>query len=330
MRIPFNIPPRAGREFDAVGFGLNSLDLLTVVGEFPQPDSKQQLKRFAKLPGGQAATAMVACARLGWRARYVGRFGSDDHGRISRESLEREGVDLSAASTIDGAFNQFAVILVDARTGQRTVMWDRDQALRMSPSDVPEEAVQSGRVLLVDCHDTAAATRAAHLARARGIPTVIDVEKVRPAIRDLLAEIDVIIASQSFPGELTGYPTTGRALEAMAEEFPRSPVVCVTLGAEGSLARCGGREIKTPSFAVPCVDSTGAGDVFRGGVISALLRGGSDALLEDVLLYANAVAALKCRGLGARAGIPSASEVDELLSRGVISPLLSQMDDENV
>ena len=317
MRIPFNIPPREGREFDVVGFGLNSLDLLAVVGEFPKPDSNQQLQRFARLPGGQAATAMVTCRRLGWKSRYVGRFGADEHGRMCRESLEREDIDLSAAVTIEGAFNQFAVILVDARTGQRTVMWDRDPALRMTAADVRSEAIESGRILLVDCHETAAATRAAQIARARGMPTVIDVEKVRPAIRDLLEQIDVIIASQSFPSELTGYTDTGRALQALAEEFPRAPIVCVTLGVDGSLARCGGREFRTPAFAIPCVDSTGAGDVFRGGFIAALLRGGSGMPLEDALQYANAVAALKCRALGARAGIPRAEEVDELLGSGL-------------
>src|SRR5678816_4750304 len=84
--------------------------------------------------------------------------------------------------TVNGATNQFAVILVDARSGERTVLWDRHPALNMQPGDVPEDAVASARLLIVDCHQTAASTHAARYARAAGIPTIIDVEKVRPGI----------------------------------------------------------------------------------------------------------------------------------------------------
>ena len=222
-----------------------------------------------------------------------------------------EGVDISEAKVVHGATNQFAVILVDARSGARTVLWDRDPGLTLRAVDVPEHAVLSGRMLLVDCHETAAATAAAKYARGAAIPTVIDVEKVRPGIAELLQHIDVVIAAESFPCELTGYDATGKALEAIAAEFG-TPIVCVTLGEHGSLARCAGREIRTAGFAVDCVDSTGAGDVFRGAFAAGCLRA-PDGPLEDVLDYANACAALNCRALGARGGLASTEEVDWLL-----------------
>jgi len=311
VRLPLSLPPRTGRAFDAVGFGLNSIDLLTVVAEHPRPNTKQRLQRFARLPGGQAATAMVTCARLGWRARYVGRFGGDELGCLSRQSLVEEGVDVSAASTADGATNGFAVILVDGRSGDRTILWDRHPGLAMTRADVPVDAVRSGRALLVDCHETDAATHAAQLAREAGVPTVIDVERVRPGINELLEQIDVIIAAADFPGALTGKPL-GEALGVLARDF-RAALVCATLGREGSLAFCQGREIRTPAFHVPVVDTTGAGDVFRGGFIAAWLLHEGSAEVEELLTYANAVAALKCRMLGARQGIPGPDEVAAVL-----------------
>jgi sugar/nucleoside kinase (ribokinase family) len=166
-------------------------------------------------------------------------------------------------------------------------------------------------MLLLDCHETAAATQAARYAREAGVPTVLDVEKVRPGIADLLQLTDVIIAAQDFPSALTGYEDLGRAVDVMSREFP-AHLVCVTLGGEGSLARCHGREIRTAGFQVDCVDTTGAGDVFRGAFAAGCLRE-PDADVEDLLTYANAVAALNCRALGARGGIPTAREVDELL-----------------
>ncbi len=87
-------PPRS-TSFDVVTLGLNSIDLVAVVAEYPASNSKQRLQRFARLPGGQMATASAVCARLGWRASYIGVFGDDDLGRLSRESLTSEGVDVS-------------------------------------------------------------------------------------------------------------------------------------------------------------------------------------------------------------------------------------------
>jgi sugar/nucleoside kinase (ribokinase family) len=311
VRIPFRIPSGSDRPFDVVGFGLNSIDLLTVVAEYPASNTKQRLQRFARLPGGQIATAMATCARLGWRARYVGSFGDDDLGAVSKSSLTSVGVDISAARTVAGATNQFAVILVDGRSGERTVLWDRDPALTAEPVDVPRDAIVSGRMLIVDCHQTAASAQAARYAREARMPTVIDVEKVRPGIADLLQNIDAIIAAQEFPTALTGHEDLGRALAAMGREFGAA-VVTVTLGAEGSLTWCNGREIRTPAFQVDCVDSTGAGDVFRGAFAAGCLRS-SEEDLEDVLAYANAVAALNCRALGSRGGIPTPEEVEQLL-----------------
>jgi sulfofructose kinase len=310
VRIPFAVPAAKPGAFDVVGLGLNSVDLVTVVAEFPRTNSKQRLQQFARLPGGQTATAVAVCARLGWGASYLGRFGSDDLGGLSRESLDREGVHTGSAHTVAGARNQFAVVLVDARSGERTVLWDRDPALTMRPSDVVRDTIVAGRILLVDCHETAAATEAARYARSAGIPTVLDVEKVRPGIARLLQSTDAIIAAESFPAELTGYDAPGQALEAMEQEFNR-PLVAVTLGSEGSLARCRGREIRTPAFRVECLDSTGAGDAFHGGFAAACLLGELD--LEDALAYANAVAALNCRALGARGGMPRRDEVSRLL-----------------
>jgi sulfofructose kinase len=311
--IPFAVPPRGARLFDVVGLGLNSVDLIAVVAEYPESNSKQPLQRFAQLPGGETATAMAACAKLGWAARYIGSFGDDVLGQMSRDSLTTAGVSVEGARTVPGTPNQFAIILVDARSGDRTVLWDRHPALTMDRTAVPRKAVTSGRLLVVDSVQTAAATQAARYAREAGIPTIIDIDKVRPGTSELLTQIDAIIAAEGLPAELTGHDSPGRALEAMAREF-NAPLVCVTLGVAGSLARVNGREIRTPAFTVDCVDTTGAGDAFRGGFAAGCLRNpGGD--VEDVLAYANAVAALNCRALGARGGLPTADEVEALLVR---------------
>ena len=117
MRLPIALAPAASRPFDVVTVGLNSIDLVAVVQHYPASNSKQRLESWSKRPGGQMATAAAVCARLGWRARYVGAFGSDDLAVMGRESLTAEGVDVSTAWDVPGATTQFAVIIVDAGTG---------------------------------------------------------------------------------------------------------------------------------------------------------------------------------------------------------------------
>ena len=312
MRLPVELRPAGVQPFDAVGFGLNTTDLLVIVTEYPLAGTKGPVRDLTILPGGQAATAMTAVSRLGWSARYIGCFGDDPNGRLGRETLENAGIDVAACKTAAGTSNALSLILVDEGSGQRTVLWSRHPGLRLGPEDVPFDAVRSGRVLLVDCHETAAATAATRHARAASIPTMIDVERVRPGIEELLSQIDIIITAQDFPEALTGIGDLGRALREIRHAFGAT-MVCTTLGEEGSLALVDGAEIRTPGYAVPVVDTTGAGDVFRGAFIAGWFQGGPDAEAEDVLRYANAAAALKCRALGAQAGIPTAAEVETLL-----------------
>jgi sulfofructose kinase len=315
MRLP--ILPSLGpeRTFDVIALGLNSLDMVAVVPHHPSPGGKTRIERFATLPGGQSASAAVGCARLGWKTQYIGTFGDDDAARIGIESLERDQVDTSLVRRIPNATSHTSLVLVDVRSGDRTVIWYRDPRLAMSAEDVPVDAISKGRVLLVDDHEPLAATVAARAAREAGVRTVIDVEKLRPGTEELLQHIDVIIAAEHLPSELTGLPDLGAALREMARRFDPAHT-CATLGPKGSLSLVDGKEVRTPAFEVHVEDTTGAGDAFRAGFISGWLRAGSNPNVHDVLRYAHGVAALSCRGLGARDALPRPAEVLELIRRG--------------
>ena len=135
MRFPFEPPP--AREFDAVGFGLNAVDYLVVVPHYPAYDTKIRLVEHERGAGGETASAMTGLRRLGMRTAYAGRFGSDDAGRFGFEALRAEGVDVEFAEVVEGAANQIAYILIDERTGERTVIWDRDARLSYQEDEAP-------------------------------------------------------------------------------------------------------------------------------------------------------------------------------------------------
>ena len=314
MQIPLQ-PPHE-REFDAVGFGLNAVDHLIVVPEYPAFDTKVRFTEHEKSAGGQTAGVMVSLQRLGLKTAYAGRFGSDAAGRFGLSSLEYESVNLDFAETIDGADNQVAFIIIDARSGERTIVWDRDERLAYRPDEAPVELATRGRILHLDAHDPPACTVMARAARAAGTVVTADIDNIYEGLPELLPLIDVLITSTEFPHRLTGISDERAALVEIKARYGCA-VVGVTLGAGGALIYCEREFVRSPAFAVPggCRDTTGAGDAFHGGFIYGMLREDD---LETCMKLGNAVAALKCRTLGGRTALPTADELKDFMDQAAV------------
>src|SRR5208337_2741413 len=161
-------------EFDVVGVGLNATDTLLIVPHFPAYAGKVPFQEEVVSPGGQVASALVTCARLGLRTKYIGTVGDDERGRIQMESLRESGINLDDVEIRSDCPNQTAYILIDQSTGERTVLWKRDDCLRLKPSSITEDKITSARLLHIDAHDTDAVTLAAQLAGRHGIPVTLD------------------------------------------------------------------------------------------------------------------------------------------------------------
>ncbi len=309
MRIPLQLP--GNRDFDAVGFGLNAVDHLIVVPEYPAFDTKVRFTEYEKSAGGQTASAMVSLQRLGLKTAYAGRFGSDEDGRFGLRAIEYEGVNLDFTEMIDGADNQIAFIIIDSRSGERTIIWDRDERLSYRPDEAPVDLATRGRVLHVDAHDPPACAVMARAAHDAGAIVTADIDNIYEGLPDLLPLIDVLITPAEFPHRLIGISDERAALVEIESCFGCA-IVGITRGARGALVYCEGEFIESPAFEVPggCRDTTGAGDAFHGGFIYGMLGGES---LETCTKLGNAVAALKCRSLGARAALPTVDELREFI-----------------
>lgn len=311
--MEFGIEIPVAKPFDGVALGLNAVDHLIVVPHYPEFNSKIPYQSHTLAPGGQSATAMVTLARLGMSASYIGKVGSDEEGRFQLSSLASEGVETAGVMVVEGAESQNAFIIIDQATGERTILWRRDERLTISEEEVDKRAVTSGRVLHVDGHDVAASIAAARFARAAGIPVVLDIDNVYEGAENLFPLVDFLISSSSFPERVTGEHDIAAALKRLHENYG-SLMVAATLGSEGALAYIHGQYVHSPAFKVECRDTTGAGDAFHGGFIYGLLKGFS---VEVALRFANAVAALKCREVGARTALPRIEEVNALLASAV-------------
>jgi len=297
------------KRFDVVGMGLNSVDFLAVVPEFPSSNSKMQILQFSKQGGGQVATAMVALSRWGVRTKYIGKVGGDELGQFSLNSIHQEGVDVSSVTVEPNASNQFAIIIVDATSGERTILWDRDERLMYRQGEPRKEEVCSGKILHLDGHDIRAAIQCARWAKEEGIPTVLDIDKVEPLTSKLIREIDFVVTSSRFATLFTRISDREKALLELQKHV--RGFLCATLGHEGAVALVKGEFLYVRGFKVNAVDTTGAGDVFHAGFIYGLLQNWE---VLEILRFANAVAALKCCDLGGRRGIPTVEEVQKFLN----------------
>ena len=296
---------------DVVGVGANSLDFVYQLPAYPLPDSptaKLRIRRHLLSPGGQVATALCTCASLGLRTRYVGTVGDDANGARLLEALTGRGVDTSGAIARHAA-NPYAVILLDDR-GERVVLWDRDPALRLAPGDVPDAAFAGARVVHVDDVDVEASIDVATRASAAGARVTSDIEQVTPRTRALIDAVSVAI----FDEHVTSALVPGASLDDALRSLRTRPDqwLCVTQGRRGATLLAGDRLYTAGAYTVPVVDTTGAGDVFRGGFIHALLRGDAP---DAVLRAANAAAAVSCTRLGAIGGVPTLDEVEALIAR---------------
>ncbi len=310
MRFPFKLD--LDKEFDVVGFGTNAVDHLIVVPEYPKFDSKVELIRHVRAAGGEVATAMVGLSRLGLKTSYAGRFGKDSEGNFGLQSLLYEGVDTRFAEQIEGASTQIAFIVIDKRSGERTVIWHRDDRLAYTENEAPSAAAALGKVFHFTPHDTRACVQMAREAKASGSVVSIDIDNVFEGVAELLKFVDILISSAEFPEKLTGITDPKTGLREIRSNFGCA-VAGLTLGEKGSLILCENEFIETPSFAVPngAKDTTGAGDSFRAGFLFGLLTKES---VEDSARIANAVAALKCRELGARTALPNREELAQFIA----------------
>ncbi len=295
---------------DVIGVGANSVDHVYRLPEFPKPDSpaaKLRIAHHAIACGGQTATTVCTCAAMGLRSRYVGATGNDDHGRLIRDELSRRGVDITHTAVRDAA-NAYAVILLDDVQGERVVLWDRESRLDLAPGDIDAAGIGDARLLHVDDVDAEASIHAASIAREAGIPVMSDIERVGDRTEALIASVTVPIFAEHALEPLTGERDFERALRVLRRRH--AGMLCVTLGARGAMLLDGDRLYHEPAFQAAVLDTTGAGDVFRGGFITALLRGDRPG---DILRFANAAAAISCTRLGAINGAPTLEEAQALV-----------------
>ena len=320
----------AKKRLEVVVLGLNVVDVLVRLPGKVRPGEKYEVRDLTLQGGAPAGNAACGLAMLGWRVGFVARLSDNTLSEVSKAELSRCGVSADLLIHDPAAGPAVAVVEINP-AGERTVFYSLNGYRSLGAGDVPSDAIQQAKLLLVDGYETEAALAALQAANGSGCASVVDVEAGDPAVlRQIIALAGHAILPLVAARELTDEAEPEAALRIL--HTWTGGQVAVTDGARGSWALdAEGHLLHQPAFPVEVVDTTGCGDAFHAAYASALLDGLDLSMrLEFAAWFASRVAL----SLGGRTNLPTRLSLRDgdlsPLSEHLRAHLLGNFDAENV
>ena len=290
-----------GKTLDIISIGALNIDLIARVNRFPVADEEVAIQDLEIFHGGSAANVAVGVSRLGHSSGFVGEVGSDQFGEMLIKDLEKEGVDVS--HLIRTECNSGLVFAAINPAGERILYSSRGVSSRFDRSLIPGDYIKEARFLhltsIIGEKAIDTLEFASSIAYDNNIKVILDpgsilAEKGCKALSGILANCYLITPSQIEANMLTGLKGE-KAGRRLLEYGPKA--VIITRGAEGCLLMTKDLTREFPALKSDVVDTTGAGDSFAAGLISALLE---DKGLEEATEFATLIASISVTRRGAR------------------------------
>ncbi|MBN1155103.1 hypothetical protein JXB12_09330 [candidate division KSB1 bacterium] len=295
--------------FDCVGIGLNAVDFICLLSKYPEIDSKTESTDFSTQGGGPVPTALVTLARLGAKTSYIGIVGQDENGKFLLDQFKKEGVDVSGVIIDKNCPTNQAFIWVDKESGKKTVVLHNSTSnVPLLPDEISETHLRKTRFLHLDGRDAEATLKAIRLAKRNGADIVLDAGSVRSNTEELLMQVDYPIVSEHFCQTYLETTEAEKGLEKLYTYGVKAAII--TCGVKGSYGIDDTGVYYQPAYEVEVLDTTGAGDVYHGAFIYGLIKKWD---LPRMMKFSAAAAALKCKKLGGRSGIPRLDEINLFL-----------------
>ena len=299
-------------EPDIVGIGVCTVDHLVTVPRLPNRNENMTAINYDRQPGGLAAIALIAAARLGARAKIIARIGDDDTGGYIARVLREEGVDVSQLLVEPGSESHISVILVHEASGDRSIIARPPTGLPVSPGEFSRADITAARVLFIDTLNDAT-LQAARWAKEAGAKVLLDPALPYAEIKPLLKYVDVPIVPEYWARALVPNDAPAAVAERLRDEG--AEIAVVTLGERGAVVAWKAGTQAFPAYPVDVVDTTGAGDAYHGAFLYALLQ---DWDLPRMARFASAVGSMNCRAMGGRNALPTRMEVDQFIADAMI------------
>ncbi|CAJ2651851.1 ketohexokinase-like isoform X2 [Trifolium pratense] len=289
LKMCSSIPQNA----TVVGCGSLSVDFLATVAAYPKPDDKIRTTTLKVQGGGNAGNALTCLARLGLNTRIISKIADDSQGRGILDELRADGVDTSFLVVSEEGTSPFTYIIVDNETKTRTCIHTPGYP-PMIPQDLSESslvsALDGASIAYFDGRLYETALVVAHEAARKNIPILIDAERPREGLDDLLKLADYVVCSAKFPKAWTEASTVPQALVSILLRLPNVKFVTVTLGKDGCLM------LERSVNASPSVEDVDVDNLLK----SLELRKDKSASIPTCI--SSSVAKLKAEGIGTVTG----------------------------
>lgn len=293
------------------------MDLVVQCNHLPLEGQTIVGQDFNTFVGGKGSNQAIAAARLGANVSMIGRVGTDNFGDELLKNLSAEGVDSQFVVKDTEMGTGVAMITVDAN-GDNTIVAVPKANMSLNPDNIDqaESAIAAADILLLQLEvSLLAVQRAAEIAKANGVPVLLNPAPARRIPMELMSLVDILVPNETETEFLTGFRLTDmESIKSAAKHLLEEsvPTVVLTLGDQGALLATAEDIQLVPSYSVKAVDATAAGDAFCGTLAVSVARGDS---WESAVNFANAAGALTVTKLGAAPSIPMREQVIELIER---------------
>jgi len=305
-------------KFDIVGIDFPCQDFVLNVDHLPTPNQGARVSASSWQGGGKVASGIVSSARQGAKCAIMGAVGDDIFGKFCYEDFKRHGIDVSSLIMRKDRYTQLNIVLSDKATMGRSILGGgRGTTERITFEELDLDKIRNAKYFFV-AHLSDVVLQACEVAKEAGVKVFIDADNCKPGGEGLIENlhlIDVFVGSEfvykNIYGDSTDYEANCKDIMA------KGPSIAVfTFGEHG----CRGYSEETgyfelPAFDVDATDTLGAGDVYHGGYVAALVDGKN---AKEAARYASAVSAIKCTRIGGRSGIPTKEVVEKFLETGEI------------
>ena len=292
--------------------GSANVDLVVRADHMPAPGENVFGDDFRMIPGGKGANQAVAVARLGGRARFIGRVGRDSFGEMLLASLRADGVETDGLAAVADAPTGVALIVID-RKGQNSIVVAPGANRRLMPADIQalRPALEKLDAILMQLEiPMETVVHTIRLARQINVPVILDAGPVRAQPPDEVFRVAILSPNEAETGALLGSAIRDlKDAEGAGREMLRrgAGAVVLKLGSKGALLVTEDECLHVPAHQVKVVDTTAAGDAFTAAL--AVYRTEGLALPEAVRM-ANKAGALATTKLGAQPSMPSREELE--------------------
>lgn len=297
-----------------VGIDYPCMDYIISTDRLPGTNDEIDIDQESWQGGGMVPTALVALGRLGAVSGLIGVVGSDIYGRFCREDLRKHQVDVSRLIVDEGQTTDFCISVAEKITQGRSFITRWGSIRRLTEADLDKEYIAGAEYLHLCMEMNEINAAAARIAKSAGTKVVLDADHDSELTERNLGLVDVLIASEKYYRHRFPAGSEEENCRTVLEKGPS--VVVFTLGSKGCIGMSEEGFFRLDAFHPgPIVDTTGAGDVFHGAFIRAML---DEKTPEECARFASAAAAIKCLRLGGRAGIPDLKTTVEFLETGIV------------